>query len=50
MSIDVKGLSITPATANLMTFDETSESKILAEINNNYSGVTLAYKQNVGGS
>src|SRR4029077_9645945 len=43
-------LSITPATANIMTFDETSESKILAEINSNYLGVVLAYKQNVGGS
>ena len=45
-----EALSITPATAHLMEFDETSESKILAEINEYYPGVTLAYKQNVGGS
>jgi hypothetical protein len=50
MGTEARALSITPATANIMTFDETSESKILAEINSNYLGVVLAYKQNVGGS
>jgi hypothetical protein len=50
MSTEARALSITPATYNIMEFDETSESKILAEINSDYPGVVLAYKQNVGGS
>jgi hypothetical protein len=50
LGVQARALSITPATINIMTFDEPSESKILAEISSNYPGVALAYKQNVGGS